>query len=249
MTSTTAYVMLSSSCGKVRDKMDITPEDTAGDADNLRREVFRHTQVGSAPLVPEIRLHLLREQSPLWRAFGDGPEADAVTRPYWAFAWSSGQALARFLLDHPKFVAGRSVLDFGAGCGIAAIAAHRAGAAGVTASEIDPVAIAAIGLNAQLNRVQLATVREDLIYSDNRGWNLVLVGDLWYDTRNARHGFRWLQTLAGDGVLVLIADPGRHHSPSHGLEELACYPAWSVPDLEHLNLQEVRVYRLVAGGP
>lgn len=207
--------------------------------------VVEQTEVAAAPLVPEIRLHLLRADSSLWRAFAEDSEAAGTRRPYWAFAWSGGQALARYVLDHRELVAARRVLDFAAGGGIAAIAAAQAGASKVTATEIDPVALAAIALNARLNGVEVAMACEDLIYSPNRGWDVVLAGDVWYETRLARHGLLWLQTLAAEGVLVLTADPGRHYSPSQGVEELARYRARSVPDLEHPNLQEVCVYRVL----
>jgi predicted nicotinamide N-methyase len=85
--------------------------------------VLEHTEIARVPLVPEIQLPLLKQDSPLWASFGDGPEAAEVPRPYWAFGWSGGQALARYILDHPETVRGRRVLDFGAGCGIASIAA------------------------------------------------------------------------------------------------------------------------------
>jgi predicted nicotinamide N-methyase len=101
-----------------------------------------------------------------------------------------------------------------------------------------------MGLNAQLNQVELAAACDDIIYSPNQGWDLVLAGDIWYDTRLARHGLRWLQSLAGEGVDVLTAEPGRHYSPASILEELACYHARSVPDVEDPLLREVRVYRV-----
>jgi predicted nicotinamide N-methyase len=223
------------------DEISSTATDCADDPAAL---VLRHTEVAATSLVPEIPLRLLRSDSPLWRAFGDEPDAATIRRPYWAFAWSGGQALARFLLDRPERVAGRRVLDFAAGGGLAGIAAMRAGAARVNATEIDPVAIAAIALNAELNGVQLAAACEDVIYSPNQGWDVVLAGDIWYDSRLARHGLNWLQSLAGEGVDVLTAEPGRHYSPAGILEELACYRARSVPDLEHPRLQEVHVYRI-----
>jgi len=212
----------------------------------LTNTVLENTETATTPLVPEIPLRLLRRDSSLWRAFDEGPEAAALPRAYWAFAWSGGQSLARYALDHREQFAGRRVLDFAAGCGIAAIAAKMAGAIEVTAGEIDPLAIAAIAENARQNHVEVATVCEDLIYSPNPGWDVVLVGDVWYDTRLARHGLNWLRTLAAAGVLVLGADPGRHYSPSNGTELLAAYQVRSVPDLEHPNLQECRVYRILA---
>jgi predicted nicotinamide N-methyase len=209
------------------------------------KEILEHTEIAAVPLVPEIRLRLLRQRSPLWASFGDGPEAPGVPRPYWAFGWSGGQASARYLLDHPELVRSKWVLDFGAGCGISSIAAALAGARRVTASDIDPLAIAAVGLNARLNQVAVDTLCSDLIYTENPGWEVVLGGDIWYDSRLSRHGQNWLRSLAGAGVLILIGDPGRQYSPSEGLEVLAEYSCRSVPDVEHPNLQKVSVYRLL----
>ncbi len=109
-----------------------------------------NTAVATPPLVPEIGLHLATEVTPIWQATEDSLARNALPPPYWAFAWAGGQALARYLLDHPETVAGREVLDFGAGSGLVAIAAAKAGAARVTAAEIDHFAAAAIALNAAL---------------------------------------------------------------------------------------------------
>lgn len=207
--------------------------------------VIENTEIAPVPMVPEIQLRLLRHDSPLWASFGDGPDALSIPRPYWAFGWSGGQALARYILDHPEVVRKKWVLDFGAGCGISSIAAARSGARRVTASDIDPMAIAAIGHNARLNKVAIDTVCSDLIYTGNRGWDVVLAGDIWYDSRLSRHGLSWLRNLAGVGVLVLAGDPGRKYSPSKGWEVLADYSCRSVPDVEHPNFQKVSVYRLL----
>jgi predicted nicotinamide N-methyase len=225
--------------------------ETAWDQDDesLDRMIVENTVIGSAPLVPEIRVRLLCHDSPLWRAFGDQPVAAELPRPYWAFAWSGGQALARYLLDHPEVVRRKVVLDFGAGCGIAGIAAVKAGAHKVIASDIDPVSVRAISHNAELNAVQVETVQGDLIYAENPGWDVVLAGDIWYDSRLARHGLSWLRALAEADVIVLAGDPGRAFSPSHGIESLATYSCRSVPDLEHPALQTVSVFRILSGDP
>ncbi len=115
--------------------------------------IAAHTTVAAAPLVPEIRLHLATEITPIWQASEAWLQQTGIEPPFWAFAWPGGQALARHVLDHPGLVAGRRVLDFAAGCGIAAIACALAGAASVEAAEIDPLAAAAIALNAALNGV------------------------------------------------------------------------------------------------
>src|SRR6266566_4304310 len=99
--------------------------------------VRQQTAIVAPPLVPEIRLHLATEVTPIWEATEESLARGAVPPPYWAFAWAGGQALARYLLDHPEMVAGRAVLDFGAGSGLVAIAAAKAGALSVFAAEID----------------------------------------------------------------------------------------------------------------
>jgi predicted nicotinamide N-methyase len=110
-----------------------------------------NTVLGAAPLVPEIRLHVATEITPIWQATEAWLAERNVEPPFWAFAWPGGQAFARHVLDHPGLVAGKRVLDFAAGGGIAAIACALAGAASVEAAEIDRLALAAIGLNAAAN--------------------------------------------------------------------------------------------------
>ena len=215
------------------------------DESTIEQVILKNTQVASAPLVPEIQVRLLRDDSPLWRSFSDQPDARSLSRPYWAFAWSGGQALARYILDHPKVVEGKYVLDFGAGCGLASIASAKAGAARVMASDIDPISTRVIGYNATENNVKVETVCSDLIYSENQGWDVILAGDIWYNSRLARHGLSWLRSLAAEGIVVLSGDPGRAYSASQGMEALADYSCRSVPDLEHPNLQRVFVNRVL----
>src|SRR5947209_11483435 len=123
--------------------------------------VRQKTAITAPPLVPEIRLHLATEVTPIWQATEESLARNGLPPPFWAFAWAGGQALARYLLDHPETVAGREVLDIGSGSGIVAIAAAKAGASRVTAAEIDPFAAAAIGLNAALNDVRVAVETRD----------------------------------------------------------------------------------------
>lgn len=204
-----------------------------------------HTQPAATALVPEIELRLLRADSSLWRAFSDDPEeARSIPRPYWAFAWSGGQALARFVLDRPELVAGRRVLDFACGCGISAVAAARAGAREVLAADVDPMAAVATRFNAERNGCAVETTTDDLLYAPSAGFEVVLAGDIWYDARLARHALAWLRALAAEGIPVLTADPGRYFTPGHAIEQIAEYEARSVPDLEQPTLQKVFVYRL-----
>src|SRR5438270_11081536 len=139
--------------------------------------IQHNTAIVAPPLVPEVRLHLATEVTPIWQATEETLAQGAVPPPYWAFAWAGGQALARYLLDHPETVAGRAVLDFGAGSGLVAIAAAKAGAASVTAAGSDGCAAAAIAANAALNRVAVEVVTSDVLDGGKRYWKLVTAGD------------------------------------------------------------------------
>jgi len=209
--------------------------------------VEANTFVGTPPLCPELRLRFLREDAPLkdtaplWRGQPhifdwEGP------RPYWAFAWASGQALARFVLDNPKVVAGKKVLDFGSGSGIAAIAAAKAGAATVTATDIDPVAIEATKLNARLNDVVITAVQATMAESSRQQCDVLLVGDVFY------HGFdssaHWIFKWASEGRLVLIGDPPERGFPKEYLQELTRYTIRTFPDWEYHSIRRGCVYQL-----
>jgi len=205
--------------------------------------VRANTVVAAPPLVPEIRLHLASEITPLWHATEASLARDQLPPPYWAFAWAGGQALARHLLDHPALVRGQSVLDFGAGSGLVAIAAAMAGAR-VSAAEIDPFAAAAIALNAEVNGVEVAIERADVIGREPAPWQVVLAGDMCYERPLAERLTRWLRALASESVLVLLGDPGRAYLPSEGLEELARYEVPTPLELEDRTTREGVVWRL-----
>jgi predicted nicotinamide N-methyase len=202
------------------------------------RLMEENTSIRSAPLCPELRLHLLRDDAPVWHASDKHLFDDAGLRPYWAFCWGSGQALARYLLDHPELVSGRRVLDFGAGCGIAGIAAAKAGAAHVTATEIDPLAVVAIEMNARLNDAAVEPSREDVIQTGRCDWQVLLAADVCYWISNAD----WLHRLAGHDGLVLIGDPGRPGLDKSNLQELARYRVRTVPEIERYSIKEAAVY-------
>src|SRR5437899_383847 len=184
--------------------------------------VVAETALAAPPLVPEIRLYLASEITPLWQATEARLAETGTPPPYWAFAWPGGQAIARQLLDQPALVAGRRVLDFAAGSGLAAIAAAKAGAVSVEAAEIDPLAGAAIALNAAANGVAVAWREDDLVGSDTR-WDVVLAGDVCYERPMAERVMPWLRRLAGHGCLVLMGDPGRSYLPDRGLARMASH--------------------------
>ena len=204
--------------------------------------VAAHTVVSAARLVPQIRLHLATEITPIWQASEDWLAQANVEPPFWAFAWPGGQAMARHVLDHPELVAGRRVLDFAAGGGIAAIACAMAGAASVEAAEIDAFAVAAIGLNAALNGVRVATVLEDVVGTASR-WDLILCGDVCYEAPMTRHILPWLRRCARD-TDVCLTDPGRAYLPADGLTELARYDVPTSLELEDRTLRPTALYRL-----
>ena len=164
--------------------------------------------------------------------------------PYWAFAWAGGQALTRFLIDHPDWVQGKRVLDFAAGSGLSAIGAAKAGAALTQAAEIDDFAIAAIALNARINNVAIDLVREDLIGVEPR-WDVVLAGDVCYERPMAEKVIAWFRALAGRGVAILMGDPGRAYLPQSGLLELARYQVPTSLELEDRTQRETIVWRLM----
>jgi predicted nicotinamide N-methyase len=204
-----------------------------------------NTAVEAPPLTPEIRLWLANEAIPLWEAGEAELATTGLPPPFWAFAWAGGQALARYLLDHPDEVAGKRVLDFAAGSGLQAIAAAKAGAAEVTASELDPFATAAIRLNAALNGVEIAVVEGDVTDTDQTGWDLVLAGDVFYERDLAARVEPWLRRLAGHGAVVLVGDPGRGFLPKAGLERVIAYAVKTDRALEDTDLRNAVVWRLL----
>ena len=207
--------------------------------------VAAQTVIARAPLVPEIVLHLATEITPIWQATEAWLAEHNIEPPFWAFAWPGGQALARAVLDDPKLVAGKRVLDFAAGCGIAAIAAAQAGAALVEAAEIDPLALAAVRLNAALNGVVVATPPGDMVGAPCR-WDVIFAGDVCYEAPMTAHILPWLRSLVAAGAEVLIADPGRAYLPKAGLAPIARYSVPTTRELEDREVREVTIHRLLA---
>ena len=169
------------------------------------------------PGIPEIRLHQASPTSGLHRLLTDG------TPPYWAYRWAGGLALARHILDHPGIVAGRSVLDLGAGSGLVGIASAMAGARHVLAAETDPHAIAALGLNATANDVTITPLHADLLDGAAPPADLILVGDLFYAPDLAGRVTAFLDRCLDAGMTVLVGDPWRAPLPRDRLTLLARY--------------------------
>lgn len=213
--------------------------------DERRAFILAHTVEHRPVVVPEVALRVGGLSMPLWEAAALADQRPAVPPPYWAWPWAGGQALARYVLDHPTLVRGARVVDIGCGGGIVAIAAALAGAAQVTAIDIEVFAIEATRLNARANGVDLAAVELDPIGTDD-GWEVVLVGDLWYEQELAERMTPWLRQLAGRGATVLTGDLGRAHLPTDGLVELARSVVPTAVDLEDVTEKSVRVLRIEA---
>jgi predicted nicotinamide N-methyase len=210
--------------------------------------VRSNTRLLPVPHAPEILLHVADEATPLWTKTEDELGELGLPPPFWAFAWAGGQALARHLLDHPALVAGRSVLDFASGSGLAGIAAAKAGAATVAATDIDAFAVAAIAINAEANGVTLAVALADVIGLDD-GWDVVLAGDVFYERDMAARVSGWLGALARRGAVVLVGDPGRSYLPRERLEALATYSVATTRELEDSELKRTTVWRFTPAPP
>jgi predicted nicotinamide N-methyase len=204
-----------------------------------------NTRLMAPPLVPEIVLHLAEESLPIWRKTEEELGAINVPPPYWAFAWAGGQALARHLLDTPASVAGRRVLDLGSGSGLTAIAALRAGARAALAADIDAVALAAIGLNAAANGVAVATTAQDLLAGLPDGtFDVVLVGDLYYERPLAERVTAFIEAAVRQGAIVLIGDPGRSYFPNGRFTRVAEHRVAVTRELEDALIKHTAVWSL-----
>ena len=206
--------------------------------------IRENTRLLSPPLVPEIRLHLAEESVPIWLKTEEELGEINVPPPYWAFAWAGGQALARYTLDNHDLFAGRRVLDLGAGSGLTAIAAMKAGAASVLANDIDLLALAAVGLNAIANDVAIETSATDLLTSPPHAYDVILVGDLFYERQLADKVLTFIEAAAASGALVLIGDPQRNYFPKGRFTLAAEYQVSVTRELEDALIKRTAVWRL-----
>ena len=199
--------------------------------------IAANTRLQPVPHAPEISLHLADEVTPIWRLTEEELGELGLPPPFWAFAWAGGQALARYLLDHPHEVAGRRVLDFAAGSGLVGIAAMKAGAASVLCADIDPFCAAAVAANAAVNAVALDFTADDLLDAPPPDVDVICAGDVCYEKPMTDRVLVWLARAKANGARVLIGDPGRTYFPREGLAFLAEY---RVPTTRELEDQEVK---------
>jgi predicted nicotinamide N-methyase len=215
-----------------------------------RAFVRRHTNLRDVDGLPGIRLHLADAVEPVWHAVEEALGVDGAPIPFWAFAWAGGLGLARWLQGQPGEVVGRTVLDMATGSGLVGIVAARAGAAHVTAVDIDPFAEAAVWLNARANRVRVTYLDRDLLDEAPPAVDVVLAADTWYEGPLADRMLPWLRAAADAGIRVLVGDPGRTYMPpprDAGLVELAAYPVRTTTTLEDRDVVEARVFAVEAG--
>ncbi|MDB4944498.1 MAG: SAM-dependent methyltransferase [Labilithrix sp.] len=201
--------------------------------------VRAHAALTPVPLVPEVVVATATEVTPLWRATQEWLADAGLDVPFWSVPWAGGQALARWVLDHPEEVRGRRVLDFGAGSGLVAIAAMRAGARSALAVDIDPLAEAAVAVNAEANGVVVTSLVADVVGSEVDA-DVLLAGDVWYERAPAERFGAWLGALASRGLRVVTGDPARAYVPS-SLIELIRYEVPTSVDLESQERRTTRV--------
>lgn len=209
--------------------------------------ILQHTRLLPVPHAPEISLHVAEEATELWQKTEDELATIGLPPPFWAFAWAGGQALARYLLDHPQTVRGKRVLDFASGSGLVAIAAAKAGAGHVEACDIDAFAAEAMALNAAANGVSLVVRLDDLVGRDG-GWDVICAGDVCYERAMAESVIGWLSSQAVRGAEVLIGDPGRSYLPKDRLVEVARYQVPVTRSLEDAEIKQSVVWALMGEG-
>jgi predicted nicotinamide N-methyase len=209
--------------------MDRVPVDSA---DFLRA----HAQLLPVAAVPEIVVYQAEDAIALWE-INEARERIEQPPPFFAFSWAGGQALARHILDRPGLVAGRRVLDLASGSGLVAIAAAKAGAAHVRAVEIDPLAIAAIRINAEANGVAVSAELADILDQGKGDAEVVFAGDVFYSRAMADRMLSFLQRAAEQGAQVLIGDPDRAFLPRQALHPIT---TMDIPVPEALESTQVK---------
>lgn len=209
-----------------------------------RAFILANTSLQAPPHAPELRLHLADEVTPLWRMTEEALGELGLPPPFWAFAWAGGQAIARWLLDHPEEASGRRVLDFACGGGIGAIAAARTGAASVLAADVDAFCGPAVALNAEANGVEVRFTCANLLDREPPAAELILAGDIFYEKPLAGRVHRWLRAAHARGARVLLGDPGRTYFDPTGLVRLAEYQVPTTRELEDREVKRTGVWAI-----
>lgn len=207
--------------------------------DERRAFVLEHTKLVSVPFVPELRLYCAESVTPVWFELARWLDDDEVDVPFWCVPWAGGQALARWVLDHPEAVRGARVLDFAAGSGLVGLAAALVGAR-VHAVDVDALARVATEMNARENGLSIVASTTDLVGDALDDVDVVLAGDIWYEPGPSARFRRWFRKLAASNKTVLTADSGRPYAPKRA-RELARYEVPTPFDLEAMTVRTARI--------
>lgn len=181
----------------------------------------------------------------MWEA-AERLAGNPLAAPFWAYAWPGGCALARVILDEPDLVRGRRVLDFGSGGGVTALAAACAGAAAVTANDIDPWALGVVDIAAHAQDLAVGISGDDICETPALidDYDVVLCGDLSYERREAPRQRAVLTRALGNRATVLVADAGRKYFDDTGMVLRAEYEIEVPFDLEGVSVRVARVYAM-----
>jgi predicted nicotinamide N-methyase len=219
---------------------------SAGTIADPRGFILAHTRLQHPPHTPELDLYLADEVTPIWRLTEEELGRIGLPPPFWAFAWAGGQALARYLLDHPGEAKGKSVFDLGTGSGIVAIAAAKAGAKATNGCDVDAFCAAAVALNARANDVIVGFARRDGLERDPPDAEVICAADVCYEQPLADRAIAWLRTAHERGARVLLGDPGRTYFPKSGLVKLAEYQVPTTRELEDAEVKRTAVWTFPA---
>jgi len=208
--------------------------------------ILANTRLTAPPHTPEIELYLADEITPIWRMTEEELGQIGLPPPFWAFAWAGGQALARYLLDHPAEVMGKSVFDVGTGSGLIAIAAMKAGARSAAGADIDGFCAAAVELNARVNDVEVDFSQRDPLSVPAPAVDVICAGDIFYEQPLSDRAMNWLAMARNRGVRVLLGDPGRSYFPKSGLVKLAEYSVETTREIEDAEVKKTAVWTFPA---
>jgi predicted nicotinamide N-methyase len=208
--------------------------------------ILANTRLTNPPHTPEVALYLADEITPIWRMTEEELGRIGLPPPFWAFAWAGGQALARYLLDHPAEVKGKSVFDVGTGSGLVAIAAMQAGAKSATGADIDGFCAAAVDLNGRANGVEVGFSQRDPLAAPPPKVEVICAGDVFYEQPLADRAMLWLAKAREAGARVLLGDPGRSYFPKAGLIKLAEYSVETTRELEDSTVKRTAVWTFPA---
>jgi predicted nicotinamide N-methyase len=212
------------------------------DLDDPQAFILEHTSLLPVPHAPEIRLRVADEITPIWSLTEQALHKRGLNPPFWAFAWAGGQAIARYLLDHPDEARGRTVVDMACGSGLCAIAAMKAGAKSTLGIDIEPMCAHAVALNARANGVEVQTLIADILDRPAPAADLVLAGDICYEKSMTERMLAWLGDAHAAGAKVLIGDPGRAYFRKLGFKPLADYQVATTRELEDAEIKRTRVW-------